>query len=137
MGEGFSVRFDHVNFPVADLARSIAFYESALRMEVVGRRANDAKAEDVVHVGWGPRGGAGSTLELVQKRAGGPAPSLPEMHIAFTSDDLDALARHWRDSVPHLRAAADKVLVDGDPRVWIKDPDGHTIEVMRGRPPQA
>jgi catechol 2,3-dioxygenase-like lactoylglutathione lyase family enzyme len=130
MDEAPRVRIDHVMLPVADLERSIAFYTSALAMQVVARRVDETRRLEIVHVGWDARGGA-PTVELTQRLGGGSVEPLPQMHVAFSTRDLAGLAQIWRRDVPPLQNAADKALVDKEIRVWIEDPDGHVIEVFQ------
>jgi catechol 2,3-dioxygenase-like lactoylglutathione lyase family enzyme len=130
MSEAAPVRLDHVMLPVADMARSIAFYAAALSMEVVARRVDKRRRAEVVHIGWGERG-AGSTIELVQAFDDDAVDPLPNMHVAFATSDLAGLAERWRRETPQLRNAADKALVEKEVRVWIQDPDGHVIEILQ------
>ncbi len=138
---------DHVSVTVADLERSLLFYQGLLKIPVLGR------GEDAGPPVRGPAGvahsrfryadlelGGGQILELLQylqpkRRPLRPTPFAPGGgHIGLRVVDLDAALRR-------LRAAG--VLPQFDPIqvvtptwwagarvVYVSDPDGTTVELV-------
>jgi len=119
-------RVDHVSFAVRDLARSLAFYQDVLGLQPVLRpdlgipgawlQAGDSQ----VHLLEVPAGFEGGT----------PPPLLNPIagHAAFAIDDYDAALatlEHHGLSVLALGAEAGQM--------WVKDPDGHIIELIAVR----
>lgn len=119
-------RVDHVSFAVRDLARSLAFYQDVLGLQPVPRpdlgipgawlQAGDSQ----VHL-----------LEVPSDFEGGtPPPHLNPAagHAAFSIDDYDAalatLERHGLDILALGPTAG---------QMWVKDPDGHIIELIAVR----
>ena len=119
-------RVDHVSFPVRDLARSLAFYRDVLGLQPAPRpdlgfsgawlQAGDAQ----VHL-----------LEVPADFEGGtPPPHLNPLagHTAFAIEDYDAtlatLQRHELDVLALGPAAG---------QMWVRDPDGHIIELIAVR----
>ncbi len=117
---------NHVSFPVQDLARSLRFYQDLLGLEPIARpnlpfpgawlRAGEAQ----VHLIVPPEGAP----------LGAPPPSLNPLagHVAFAIDDYAAV-------VAALHAAGLEVLEAGSEigQLWVRDPDGHLIELIRAR----
>ncbi|MFN3890453.1 MAG: VOC family protein [Beijerinckiaceae bacterium] len=118
-------RIDHVMLPVEDIDRSIAFYSSLLGMRVLESRS-DAKRR-IAHVGYGPRGEQ-ATLELVQTLAAASPPSAGGGHFCLCVHGLASLCGQVEKSGGSfdrpLDAAGGAVR-----RAWIRDPDGHLIEL--------
>jgi len=119
-------RVDHVSFPVRDLARSLAFYRDVLGLQPAPRpdlgfpgawlQAGDAQ----VHL-----------LEVPADFEGGtPPPHLNPLagHTAFAIEDYDAtlatLQRYGLDVLALGPAAG---------QMWVRDPDGHIIELIAVR----
>ncbi len=118
---------NHVSFPVRDLERSLAFYRDLLGLAPMPR-------PDLPFPGaW--LGGNGIQVHLIVPpegvSLGAPPPSLNPLggHIAFAIDDYD-------DVVATLRAAGVETLEAGSEvgQLWIRDPDGHLIELIASRP---
>ena len=119
-------RIGRVRLQVADLARSLAFYEQVLGLRVQARTATTATL------------GAGGTalVELHARPAAVPVPRRGRLglyHYAILLPDRAALARF----VAHLdalgvRAGMSDHLVSE--AVYLNDPDGLGIEVYRDRP---
>ncbi len=115
---------NHVSFPVRDLARSIDFYRDVLGLAPIAR-------PDLPFPGaW--LGGGGIQVHLIVPpegvALGSPPPSLNPLggHVAFTIDDYDGV-------VTALHAAGIETLEAGSEvgQLWIRDPDGHLIELIR------
>jgi glyoxylase I family protein len=119
-------RVDHVSFAVRNLARSLEFYRGVLGLELAPRpdlgipgawlQAGDAQ----VHLIEVPADfDAGTPPSALNPAAG---------HAAFGIDDYEtALAK--------LRAHDLDVLAFGaaSGQMWVRDPDGHIIELIAVR----
>jgi lactoylglutathione lyase len=123
MASELGPRIDHVMMPVADLARSVAFYDEAFGMKVVERREDETRR--FAHVGYGPRG-AHVTIELVQEA--GVMALVGGGHVCIRIPGLgDWVERMEAAGHPFARPHG---LRDGHIiRCWIQDPDGHLVEV--------
>lgn len=120
------IRFDHFNFNVLDLDRSIAFYQEALGLSVV----REKKAEDgsfiLKYLGDGE---TGFKLELTWMRDRKEPYDLGEMefHLAFVTDEFDAFhARHEKMGCICFENPAMGIY-------FIQDPDGYWIEIVPDR----
>lgn len=117
-----------VRLQIADLGRSLAFYEGALGLRVVERAPGRAALA--------PQGEDRVLIELVEHagaRPAGRAPRLGLYHYAILLPDRGALGRFVRNAAEHgVRLGA------GDHRVseafYLQDPDGLGIEVYADRP---
>lgn len=104
----------HASIRVADLARSIAFYEGLLGLRPVAR-------PDLGIAGrWYGIGAA--QLHLIEGTAAATAfdPSGP--HFAIAVADLAAARRE-------LAAAGVETLDPGGSQLWLRDPDGNVVEL--------
>jgi len=119
-------RIDHIALHVADLDRSVTFYEQHFGFEKYFQHASSGgtqiaylKLDDTV-------------LELTHKSDG----SMKGFHFCLEADDLDQAVRKLkRDGVPLLRAPHDTAprtpREQGWRRVVFGGPDGEQIE-LRG-----
>ena len=118
------LQFNHFNFNVLDLERSLAFYRQALELEVE-KEAGDGSFK-LVYLGDGE---TGFRLELTWLRDRTEPYDLgeQELHLAFVTDRFDALlARH--------RAMGCVCFENPDMGVYfIEDPDGYWIELVPER----
>ncbi len=118
----------HVSFAVADLAASCAFYERVLELDPVSR-------PDLGLPGaWYDAGG--SQIHLIQT---------PEGHdVGRTPGGLTPLADHCAFGIADYEAALANLQAKGVEiletraevgQLWIRDPDGHVLELIdpRGR----
>lgn len=118
-----ALRLDHVMLPVADIERAVAFYQTALGMQVVESRADATRR--FAHVGYGPRGEQ-VTIELVQER--GVAIIAGGGHVCLCVPELQAWVLRMEEAGHQF--ARPHGMRDGQlARAWIKDPDGHLLEV--------
>lgn len=117
-----SFTFNHFNFNVLDLDRSVAFYQEALGLKTVRRRE-----------------GRGFTLAFMSDEAGSPFTleltylhdrkepydlGEQEFHLAFTVDDFQAArARHGAMGCIAMDNAEIGIY-------FIQDPDGYWIEIV-------
>jgi len=122
--------------PVADLDRATDFYTRLLGMVPMGRRTDETRKVEVGHVGYGDRD-AQPSLELTRDISeGAPTEVKPTgIHIAIQVNDLQQLcAELEKERVNFIQALkatgpASRRLV-----AWIRDPDGHAIELIELRP---
>lgn len=115
--------FNHVNFNVLDLERSIRFYQEALGLTPVREKEAGDKSFKLVYLGDGV---TDFTLELTWLRDRTEPYDLGEgeFHLAFTVDDLNA-ARE--------KHAAMGCICFDNPAMgiyFIEDPDGYWLEVV-------
>lgn len=113
-------RMEHVHLAVADLARSVAWYESVFGFRV---RWSDGTTAHVgtdrfyvavtEHPGISPALDSSSTARIA--------------HFAFTTPDLEAFIDRLREAGVHPYADAKRA--EGD-AVYLRDPDGNAIEVV-------
>jgi len=120
------LRAHHVSFAVRDLARARAFYGEGLGLREIPR------PELGIPGTWY---GAGDVeIHLIEVPpafdAGTPAGKLTPLanHAAFQIDDYEA-------AVAALRARGLEVLGTSDRQgqLWVQDPDGNVIELIRPR----
>jgi catechol 2,3-dioxygenase-like lactoylglutathione lyase family enzyme len=138
-------RFDHVSFTVAELDRSIAFY-ARFGYEPIGRRRSDGimstgevTSTDVdVEIVWLRAAGGGPMLELVRylgepaERAR-PNSRVGAAHLCFAVSDLqDSYEELREDGVPFLSPPRTDQL--GTVWVYMRDPDGNTVELIQDPP---
>jgi lactoylglutathione lyase len=118
--------FNHFNFNVLDLDRSVRFYEDALGLSV--KRRKEASDGRFILVFMEDRQSAFS-LELTWLRDRSEPYDLgeEEYHLAFVSSDYDAA---------HAHHAAMGVICFENPEMglyFIQDPDGYWIEILPQR----
>jgi glyoxylase I family protein len=138
---------DHVSVTVADLDRSLRFYQGLLGLRLLGRGEEDGPPVS------GPGGPStsrfryadlrldhGQILELLQylrpkRRALHPTPFAPGGgHIGIRVDDLEAALRRLHGA--GLRPQFDPIALDspawwaGARVVYVSDPDGTTVELV-------
>jgi catechol 2,3-dioxygenase-like lactoylglutathione lyase family enzyme len=118
----------HISLGVADILRSIAFYDAALgALGFVRQWTSEGGAE------YGPEGGGGK-LAISAQSDGAHAPG-PGFHLAF-----DAAARGHVDAF-HAAALAHEGTDEGAPGLrphygdgyyaaFVRDPDGHKLEAV-------
>ena len=117
------LRFDHFNFNVLDLERSLAFYREALGLTPVEEKEADDGSFRLVYLGDGE---SDFRLELTWLRDRRSPYDLgeQEFHLAFRTDRFDQLLeRH--------RAMGCVCFENPDMGVYfIEDPDGYWIELV-------
>lgn len=115
--------FNHFNFNVLDLARSLQFYHDALGLRPVKERASKDGSFKLVYLGDGV---TDFTLELTWLRDREKPYDLGEgeFHLAFAVDDMDAmLAKH--------RQMGCVCFENHDMGIYfIEDPDGYWLEII-------
>lgn len=117
------LRFDHFNFNVLDLERSLAFYREALGLTPVEEKEAEDGSFRLVYLGDGE---SDFRLELTWLRDRRSPYDLgeQEFHLAFRTDRFDQLLeRH--------RAMGCVCFENPDMGVYfIEDPDGYWIELV-------
>ena len=118
--------FNHFNFNVLDLERSLAFYKDALGLLPVSKKEADDGSFTLVYLGDGV---SDFTLELtwLHDRTEPYDLGEGEFHLAFLTDRFDELlARH--------RAMGCVCFENPDMGIYfIEDPDGYWIEIVPER----
>jgi catechol 2,3-dioxygenase len=127
-----SARIGHVHLKVADLARSVAFYQAALGLEV--QQYFGTEAAFLSFDGYHHHLGLNTWHSARGPR---PAPNATGLyHTAFLYPDRAALGRVLRraiDAGVRLDGAADHGVSEA---VYFSDPDGNGIELYWDRAPQ-
>ena len=114
--------FNHFNFNVLDLQRSLAFYDEALELRPV--REKKTAHYQLTYLGDGR---SDFTLELTWLFDRSEPYDLgeQEFHLALTASDYDAAyAKH--------QAMGCVCQEDNGRFYFIEDPDGYWIEILRG-----
>lgn len=115
--------FNHYNFNVLDLDRSLRFYEEALGLKPVKEKMGSDGSYKLVFLGDGV---TDFTLELTLLKARTEAYDLGEgeFHLAFRTDDIAAAhAKHEQMGCICFENPGMGVY-------FIEDPDGYWIEIL-------
>ena len=117
------LQFNHFNFNVLDLDRSLAFYRQALGLTPVREKEAEDGSFKLVYLGDGE---TGFSLELtwLRERTGPYDLGECEFHLAFVTDEFEALrARH--------RAMGCVCFENPEMGIYfIEDPDGYGLEIV-------
>jgi len=121
-----AVRLNHAVLYVADLERSIAFYQEAFAMEVMAREPR----ADAAFLRL-PRSGNHHDLGLFGVGAQPPRPrgSLGLYHLAWQVDTIEEL-EEARLTLANLDALTGESSHGATKSIYAKDPDGNEFEVM-------
>ena len=120
------LRFDHFNFNVLDLNRSLDFYREALELAPVAEKDAEDGSFRLVYLGDGE---TGFRLELTWLRDRTEPYDLgeQEFHLAFVTDRFDELLeRHKAMGCVCFENPAMGIY-------FIEDPDGYWIEIVPGK----
>lgn len=112
---------NHVAIHVADVERSSAFYRDVLRLEMLPRPAFDFPGA------WF-RLGAAQELHLIGRRVETISTVNANNHFALRVDDIAAWEAHLRQIGAEFRPK--KQRPDGAWQIFLRDPDGHFIELF-------
>ena len=117
------LRFNHFNFNVLDLSRSLAFYRDALGLQVVREKEAGDGSFRLVYLGDGE---SGFSLELTWLRDRTEPYDLgdEEFHLAFAANDFEAVHARHRDMGCICFENPDMGIY------FIQDPDGYWIEIV-------
>jgi len=122
-----ATRLGAVRLAVMDLERSLGYYREVLGFALVDR------SEDAAALG---AAGGGALVELRARAGTEPAPLRPRLglyHFAVLLPSRVALGRFLAHLTSHgVRAGASDHLVSE--ALYLRDPDGHGIEVYADRP---
>jgi len=133
--DNLTFRVHHTMLPVADLDRSVAFYTRLLGMKLKKRHASEARKVEVGLVGYGDEASA-PFLELIKDtREGAPKQVMPaNIHVGIDTSDLRKLCSILeKEGVTFIRPF--KQRSDGMGfSAWIRDPDGHELELAERHP---
>lgn len=115
--------FNHFNFNVLDMERSLKFYEEALNLKPVREKEASDGSFRLVYLGDGK---SNFTLELTLLRNRKEPYDLGEgeFHLAFTVKDMAAA---------HAKHAAMGCICFENPAMgiyFIEDPDGYWLEII-------
>ncbi len=124
-------RLGPVRLQVADLARSLAYYERVLGLRVLARGSQNATL--------GPQGDATTLVELHERPGAAPVPRRGRLglyHFAILLPERAALGRFVRHlaEVGEYAGMSDHLVSEA---VYLTDPDGLGIEVYADRPKSA
>lgn len=114
---------DHVGIHVDDVATSESFYRDVLGLEPIDR-------PDLGFPGAWLRIGAAQELHLIGKNSSPDCPPR-ERHFAMTIEDAGAWAR-WL-SERGITIDGPRTRPDGAIQIFLRDPDGHVIELLEKR----
>jgi lactoylglutathione lyase len=112
---------NHVALHVADVERSCGFYRNVLQLEPMQRPA-------FTFPGAWFRLGALQELHLIGERSEPVSSGNRGNHFALQVEDLDAWERHLEEAGADFRRR--KQRPDGAWQVFLRDPDGHMIELF-------
>lgn len=117
------IRFDHFNFNVLDLDRSLAFYHEALGLVPVREKTASDCSFRLVYLGDGD---TGFSLELTWLRDRKEPYDLGELeyHLALKTDTYDA----WHKKHQEMGCICFENAAMGI--YFIQDPDGYWIEIV-------
>lgn len=117
------ITFNHFNFNVLNLERSLAFYKEALGLEQVREKLAADGSFKLVYLG---DGATDFTLELTWLRDRTTAYNLGEceFHLAFHVDEYEELHRR------HEKMGCICYENPGMGIYFIADPDGYWIEII-------
>ena len=118
-----SFALDHMNFNVADLARSLRFYEEAFGMKEVRRKVADDGSFILAFLGDGSTS-MGIELTWLRDKEGPYELGDNESHLAFVTDDMDA-AHALHEKMGCICYENTKMGI-----YFVEDPDGYWIEVV-------
>ena len=119
--------FNHSNINVANMARSVAFYEQSLGLTV--QRRVDASDGSFTLVFMGDDV-TSHRLELTWLRDHEGSYDLGdnESHLCFSTDDIDAARKH------HESMGCVSYVNEAMSLYFIEDPDGYWTEIVPGKP---
>ena len=116
-------KFNHFNYNILDLEKSMKFYEDALGLKEVRRKEAEDGSWKLVYLGDGK---SDFTLELTWLRDRKDPYNLGEneFHLAFVTEDYDAAyAKHKEMGCICFENEAMGIY-------FINDPDGYWLEIL-------
>jgi lactoylglutathione lyase len=121
---GPAPKFDHLTLPVADVARSVRFYEGVIGLHRVPDPFN---AADIAFMALNER-------DQLHLSSGPPQPTSRSVHFAFSVASLPAFQQRLEQAsirYQDANGATGKANLrpDGVHQIYFQDPDGYWIEV--------
>ncbi len=121
----------HVALTVSDVNASISFYEKYAHLKVVNRRVDRTTQSDVAWIG--------DTIHpfviVLLKMPKVDGALLPESHLGVACESREEVDRLCNQA--HSEGILLKGPIDSPPPVgywaYIRDPDGHTLEISYGQ----
>lgn len=115
--------FNHFNFNVQDMERSLRFYDETLGLKPVREKNSDDGSYKIIYLGDGK---SDFRLELTWLRDHPQAYDLgeQEFHLAFVTEDFEAA---------HRKHEAMGCICYENPKMgiyFLEDPDGYWIEIV-------
>lgn len=117
------IEFNHFNFNVLDLEKSIAFYKEAIGLEVVREKNASDGSYRIVYLGDN-RTGFRLELTWLAERTEPYNLGDEEFHLAFVTDEYDAF---------HKKHEEMGCICFENPSMgiyFINDPDGYWVEIV-------
>ena len=117
------IEFNHFNFNVLDLEKSIAFYKEAIGLSVIREKTASDGSYRITFLGDG-RTGFGLELTWMRDRKEPYDLGDEEFHLAFKTDEYDAF---------HKKHEEMGCICYENPAMgiyFINDPDGYWIEIV-------
>ena len=115
-----TLQLNHVAIHVADVERSVKFYQEVLKLQPIPRPA-------FPFPGAWFRLGEDQELHLIGERTSGVISHNRGNHYALLVDDLDTWESYFRSgNIPYLPR---RRRPDGACQIYLIDPDGHYIEL--------
>ena len=118
------IELNHVAIHVSDVEKSSEFYRNVLLLESLPRPAFDFPGA------WF-RLGSQQELHLIGNRADPVISSNRGNHFALRVDELATWERHFQ--ISGIKFFPRKMRPDGAWQVFLRDPDGHFIELFTPR----
>src|SRR5690349_21477106 len=112
---------NHVAIYVTDVQRSSDFYERVLKLQPIPRPGYSVPGACFLL-------GTTQALHLIANLRSPLFPSHDDNHFAMRVDDLDPWERHLKEV--GVNVARRKPRPDGASQVYLRDPDGHMIELL-------
>jgi glyoxylase I family protein len=130
-GAAYSYGFHHLALWVRDIEKSKSFYKDVLGFKEVIRFPHpwDANVRQIVMMDVGD----GNCLEMFSDAPKGTIPNGAYFHVAFRTDDVDALFKRVKAAGTTVISAPKDVLLQGDVPTTVRvaffeGPDGEQLE---------
>lgn len=116
---------DHVVLNVTDMDRAIAFYREVLGCEV---------ERTVERIGLVQMRAGASLIDLFPAKAPAETPNMDHFCVRIEPWNVDAIMAHLEKHCVDRGEAVTRYGAEGDgPSIYIRDPDGNTVE-LKGPP---
>jgi len=119
--------FLHVRYRVADLEKTIHFYETVIGLEMT-RRSKSPRGSELVFF---KAPGSDVQIEICKFDESGPIQVGPDLtHLAFQVDDIEAFAKHAESHGYPLSDGPTKTS-KGSVIAFIDAPEGYEVELIQ------